>query len=178
MNTKPLKLLFIFTCFILLQNCGGAKDDDCTKEAKITNYYYVNNQSYSYESTIEIPCDFPDPEPVEIDIPILDNFTYEIISFIYTKDTGNNTSRLQFEIKLINNNDFAVEGVPVITMKTPELEFSSNYYASKSPNNCYKLDANSSCTLSYDEEASLDLGVSNSIEIINVEYYLTKKISS
>ena len=176
MVIKTIKYLLACTYLILTYSCDNSKDDDCTKTITVNNVYFVNNQSYYYETTMEVPCDTPDPEPIEVNAPILENFTYEIISFNYTPDTGNDTSRLQFEIKLNNLNNFPVEGIAVLTIKSDNVEYtSSNYYASNATNHCYSIDANSSCTLTFDKEESLIYGSASTMEIINVEYYLTNQ---
>ena len=167
---KLLKYTFLLATAALLYNCSS--NDECTKTITIPQYYFVNNQSYSYSTTLEVPCDFPDPETPElIEPPLLENFSYEVLNFIFTPDTGNNTSRLQFEIKLNNLNDYEVEGIPILTVVIDGLEFSVSY-SSNASIPCYSLDANSSCILTFDKESSLDLGLINSIELINVEYYL------
>lgn len=175
MTSKSIKFVLILICTILSNSCSNSKDEECIKTTTITNYYYVNNQSYSYESTIELPCDFPDPDPIEVNAPILENFTYEIISFNYTPDTGNDTSRLQFEIKLNNPNNYPIEGIAVLTIKSDNIEFTSANYASNATNHCYGIAANSSCTLIFDMEESLIYGSPEAMEITNVEYYLTKE---
>lgn len=134
----------------------------------------MGNQSYTNEIEQEVPCDFPEPtEPELIEAPILENFTYEILSFNYSADTGNNTSRLQFEIQLNNHNDFDVAGIPVLTVTTSDLEFSGSYSSNASVP-CYTIAANSNCILTYDQEESLNLGLPPaSFEIVNVEYIVT-----
>jgi len=46
----------------------------------------------------------------------LKNVTYEVLLFEFTADTGNNSSRLYYEIKYTNPNDFAIRGYSSITM--------------------------------------------------------------
>ncbi|MGB6269302.1 MAG: hypothetical protein WBF67_09870, partial [Olleya sp.] len=109
-----LKYTILFLILLSLWNCGdSSENDNCTKTITIPQYYNVFNQVYSYNSTLEVPCDYPEPTgPQALEHPpILQNFTYEVLSLIYTPDTGNNTSRLQFDIQLNNNNDFAVQGI-------------------------------------------------------------------
>ena len=45
----------------------------------------------------------------------LKNITYEVLLFEYTPDTGNNSSRLRYEIKFFNPNNVAVKGNYTIT---------------------------------------------------------------
>jgi hypothetical protein len=103
----------------------------------------------------------------------LENFTYEVLNFTFTPDTGNNTSRLQFEIKLNNNNNYSVTGVPILTLVSNGiLEFSTSY-SNDASIPCFGIDANSHCILTYDKEESLDYGAANSLTLKNVKYYIT-----
>ena len=165
-------LLFILIT-VLFFSCGS--NDDCMKTIIIPQFYYVNNQSYSYNTTQEVPCDFPEPNEPELTTPpLLENFTYEVLNFTFTPDTGNNTSRLQFEIKLNNNNNYSVTGVPILTLvSNGVLEFSTNYYSNYASIPCFGIDANSYCILTYDKEESLGSGELNSLTLKNVKYYLT-----
>lgn len=171
---KLLTLSFLFFTTIIITNCGSNDDDDdCTKTIIIPQVYLVNGQTYSYDIEQEVPCDFTLPEvPELIEPPVLENFTYDVLYFIYTPDTGNNTSRLEFEIQLNNDNNYNVNGVPVLTIQTDELLFSGSYsqYASIP---CYSIEANSNCILTVAIEESLDVGSANFIELLDVNYYLT-----
>ena len=172
-NALKCTLLLLIT--VLVYNCSSGDDseDNCTKTIVIPQIYFVNNQSYNFDTTQEVPCDFPDPETPEIiEPPVLENFSYEVLNFTFTPDTGNNTNRLQFEIKLNNPNVTAVEGVPILTLISDGLEFSGSY-SNNAIVPCYGIEANSSCVLTFDQESSLDLGLVNSIELIDVTYYLT-----
>lgn len=166
---KLLNLLF----FIFILSCSSS-NDDCTKTIVIPQLYFVNNQSYSYNITQEVPCDFPEPSDPEVlnQPPELDNFSYEVLSFDFTPDTGSNTSRLQFEIKLNNPNNYAVSGVPILTINVDGLE-SSGSFSNEALIPCYQINANSNCILTYDQESSLDLGIINSVVLVDVNYYLT-----
>lgn len=170
---KTIHITLLILVGLLFTNCGS-NDDECTKTITIPQYYVVGNQTYSYESELEVPCDYIEPdEPQLIEAPMLENFTYEILSFNYTPDTGNNTLRLQFEIKLNNLNNYAVEGFPYITMRSDNIEYSTAAYSQFASDPCYGIAANSSCYLSVDIEDSLDLGQPTFFEILNVEYLLT-----
>ena len=172
MNLK--KLILLFPVFLLFIGCPSDDDeDDCFKTITIPQFYFINNQSYSYETSMEVPCDFPEPsEPELIEPPVLANFSYEVLSFNFTPDTGNNTSRLQFEIKLLNGNSYAVKGIPVLTMNIDGF-VSSGPYSNYASIPCHEIGANSECTLTVDVEESLDLGIINSIELVDVQYFLT-----
>ena len=169
--TNFYKRTFLLT--IVLFICSCSSNDNCVKTITIPQFYLINNQSYSYDITQEVPCDVEElNEPLNIAPPKLENFSYEILVFEYTPDTGNNTSRLQMEIKLINSNNFKVKGFPYFTIKTDDLEFSTNY-SSLATSSCLELNANSNCVFNLDLEESLDLGILNNPQLINVEYILT-----
>ena len=174
---KPMIMKNIFKHFLALMTLillfGCSSDDDCMKTITIPQYYINLGQTYSFDTTIEVPCDFPEAlDPELIEPPILENFSYEILNFNFTTDTGNNTSRLQFKIKLINPNDYIINGITVITMNSDGLQYSGDFSKDASIP-CYQINANSDCIMTYDKESSLDLGIVNSIQIIKVEYYLT-----
>ncbi|WP_166960641.1 hypothetical protein [Yeosuana marina] len=104
----------------------------------------------------------PEEEPLK-------NVTYNVLFWEFTPDTGNNTFRLHYEIEFHNPNDVTINGFYRITQNADGLEttlLSSN----KSP--CYTIEANSSCTFSFDEEDSFDIARINSIKLISVEYNL------
>jgi hypothetical protein len=161
---------------ILMVSCSS--DDDCTKTIVVQPEQVINTPTgsvYYPEVKQEVPCDAPEPDSGgEVsETGSLENFTYDVLSFNYTPDTGNNTSRLQFEIQLNNANNFPVEGVPVLTLLVDDLQISGSYSADASAP-CYEIGANSSCVLVYDQEASLDQGAANSIELLSVEYYISE----
>ncbi|SDS61389.1 hypothetical protein SAMN04515667_2571 [Formosa sp. Hel1_31_208] len=163
----------IFSCALVACSSSDDSTEDCTKTITIPQIYFVNNQSYNYDISQEVPCDFPEPEDaVVVEPPTLDNFNYQVLSFVFTPDTGNNTSRLQFEIQLNNPNDFVANGVPILTISSDELEFSGSY-SNNAAVPCYQIDANSNCILTFDMEESLDLGAPSSVELLDVVYYLT-----
>ena len=122
---KLLKLpLFVFLTLLL----PGCSNDDCMKTISIPQYYYVNNQSYSYETQQEIPCDAPEPTDAELIEPsMLENFSYELLKFEYKPDIDSNTFRLQMEIKLHNRNDYPVSGIPILTVEIDGFQGSANY---------------------------------------------------
>ncbi|WP_242203253.1 hypothetical protein [Aestuariivivens insulae] len=114
-------------------------------------------------------CSNSDSQPEEV---ALKEVTHNVIYWEFTPDTGNNTSRLRYEIEFQNPNDVAINGFYRITQNADGFVttlFSSN----KSP--CYEIEANSTCTLSFDEEDSHDLGKLNSINLISVEYNIEEK---
>lgn len=164
--------MFILSLFVISCN-DDDNDEECLKNITIPQFFIVGNQTYSSETILEVPCDTPEPTvPELIEPPELENFSYQILSFDYTPDTGNNTSRLRFEIQLNNGNDFNVNGIPVLTTVTDGLEVSGSY-SNNANEPCFEIDANSSCILTFDQESSLDFGAPGSIEITNVVYIVT-----
>lgn len=168
---KILKYPFLILTALVLFGCPS-DEDDCTETITIPQFYIINNESYSYDRELEVPCGSPKPtDAVQIEPPLLENFSYEVLSFVNTPDTGNNTSRLQFEIKINNPNDYKVKGVPILTIEFDGIVITGSY-SSDASIPCTQIDANSSCILTYDKEASLDLGTVNSAKLIAVKYYL------
>lgn len=174
--TKRLFLLVLSIVLTSLVSCAYDDDstpEDCTKTITIPQIYFINGQSYNYDITQEVPCDLPDPvDPIVISPPELANFTYEILSFVFTPDTGNNTLRIQYEIQLNNPNNFVATGVPILTIISDGLEFTGSF-SNLASVPCFEIAANSNCILTVDIEDSLDLGGIESYEIIDVNYYLT-----
>ncbi|WP_029035734.1 hypothetical protein [Salinimicrobium terrae] len=173
---KILKFPVLFLTAVLLFGCSSDdSDEDCMKTITIPQFYYVNGQSYSYDVTQKVSCNTPEPtEPTQIEPPKLEDFSYEVLKFEFTPDTGNNTSRLQFEIKLTNPNDHAVSGVPMLTMDVDGLQTKSSFSNNASVP-CYEIAANSSCILTYDQQESLDVVSIDSYKLVNVQYYVTNK---
>lgn len=167
-----LKTSVVCYVSLLLFCCSSDDNGDCTKTITISQFFIINNQSYNYDITQEVFCDVPEPTAATfIEPPALSNFSYEVINFEFTPDTGNNTSRLQFEIRLVNSNEIAVTGFPLITWNINNLESKVNLSNSASIP-CNQIEGNSDCILTYDLQSSLDTGV-NSIELLNVEYILS-----
>lgn len=169
---KLFNLTFTISACLLILACPS--EDECTKTITIPQTYFVGNQSYTNNITQEVPCDFPEPtEPEIIEAPVLENFTYQILSFNFIQDTGNNTTVLQYEIQLNNHNDYDVTGFPKLTIYDGVFEISGNF-SNNASEPCFEISANSNCVLTYDQESSLDLGLPSPIfEIINVEYIVT-----
>ncbi|REG90180.1 hypothetical protein [Winogradskyella sediminis] len=170
-NFRILKQCICIVCLSTLFACPS--DDDCTKTITIPQTYFVGNQSYIQEITQEIPCDQQEPsEPGEIiEPPVLENFTYEILSFNYEPYTDNNTTLVQYEIQLNNHNDFAVTGIPYLTRIDGNFEVSGPISTDASEP-CYEISANSSCVLSFNQEYTIDPNIppSSTFQIVNVEY--------
>jgi len=167
--------LISFSLLFLLLSCNSDDVDSCTKIITIPQFYIINNQSYNYNITQEVSCDLPEPTvPRLVEPQTLPNFSYEVLNFLFTPNTGNNTSRLEFEIKLINPNPNLVSGFPLVSLDIDGIQTSVNF-ADSAQVQCNEIAANSECILTYSQQSSLDLGVINSIELINVQYFLTQE---
>jgi len=162
---------FIYSIILLLIiGCSSNNENDCVKTIIIQNEFNFQSQYGSIfypEVTQEVPCDFPEPEiPNTItELPRLDEFNYEILEFSFTENTGNNTSRLQYKIKLNNLSSKNVKGVPYITSDIDGLISSSPFTES-----CSEINANSSCIITRDIEESLNVVQIKNIKIINIEF--------
>ncbi|KQC34647.1 hypothetical protein AAU57_12755 [Nonlabens sp. YIK11] len=159
---------------IATTSCGSS-DDDCTKSISIPQVYFVGNQSYTTNTTQEVPCSFPEPTALQVvEPPYLEGFTYEIIFYEFTPDTGNNTSRLRFEIKLNNNSDRDVTGLPITTIRTGDITGTGPIFLNVATTTCPSIPANSSCLFTADFEESLNFGNTSPGEIIDIQYLLTE----
>ncbi len=167
---KAIKLLlviistFIFSC---------SSSDDCTKTIIIPAQTIITptGSSFTPESKATVPCDYV-VTPIQEQVP-LQNFTYEVLNFTFTQNTGNNTNRLKFDIKLNNPNNFIINGFAYFTVNV-DGTISSSSYLNGAISLCKSINPNSSCVFSYDQESSLNLGVVQSIQLVDVKYYLTK----
>ena len=101
----------------------------------------------------------------------LKSITYEVLLFDYTADTGNNTSRLRYEIKFTNPNNVDVKGNYKITYDADGLILTP---IRKVPNDdpYEKIGANSFYTASYDVESAIDINIGkvNSIKFVTAEF--------
>lgn len=162
---------------LIITNCSSneannLEEQSCTKTITIPQFYMLDGESYNYNKEQVVPCSFSEPAEAEQIAPQkLEAFSYDVIQFQYTEDTGNNTSRLQFQIQLNNLSNQAVEGIQRITINSDNIQFSTNYGI----NSCTLIQANSSCTISYDVEENHSTGIANTFELLDVEYYLTNE---
>ena len=155
------KFLAIISIFFFL-GCN----DDCTKI--IPSYIHVNNQVIKEVS--EVPCDY-EIEPLEPVIhPELENFTYEVKTFLFTKGNSNSNSRFQFEIKLNNPNNYDAIGYPILYISSNEIENKVSY-SSLASEPCLSIEANSYCMLTLDIEESIEYGT-ETIELLDVKYFV------
>lgn len=101
----------------------------------------------------------------ELSFTTLKKITYEVVLFEFTPDTGNNTNRLQYEIKFNNLNSVPIQGFYKVALSVDGFVSSRTSRIS-----CSEIDANASCSLIFDEEESFDLGMINTIELVSAEY--------
>ena len=169
MNNIIKIVYFVFFCTLF--SCSSA--DNCTKTIIIPSRTIITPTGSSYipESQSVVPCDYV-ITPVQEQVP-LQNFSYEVLNFTFTPDTGNNTNRLKFDIKLNNPNNFVIKGFPYFKVNVDGVESSSGY-TNGATSTCTEINPNSSCIFSFDKQQSLNLGLIQSIQLVNVKYYLTE----
>lgn len=172
MSQFPKFLLLILVSIFTL-SCG----DDCTKTITHPGYtlYAPGGTTYYPPQTQEIPCNEPGPIGGELGLNVsyLQNMSVEVVQFNFIPDTGNNTSRLQFEIKIHNNENTRAQGVPLLTLLVDGVESTGNF-SSQAFNSCKVIEANSSCIFTYGKESSLDYGIVENIYLVDVKYALSR----
>lgn len=163
-------IVLFYLIFSILFSCSSA--DNCTKTITIPSRTIITPTGSSYYPELQsvVPCDYV-ITPVQEQTP-LQNFTYEVLNFNFTPDTGNNTNRLKFDIKLNNPNNFVIKGFAYITTNADGVESSSGFL-NGAISSCSEINPNSSCIFSFDKQSSLNLGIIQSIQLVNVKYYLT-----
>ena len=177
---KALKFILLSFLFVLISSCGSDDSEDeeaCTKVIVVQPQQVVTGPSGTTvipELTQEVSCDFDEGVPlVGTNVNPLENFTYQILSFSFIPDTGNNTRRIEFEIQLNNPNNFVAEGIPILTISADGFITASGGLANFATIPCYTIDANSNCIYTVDIEESLDVGIISEFTIIDVDYWLT-----
>ncbi len=165
---NSIKLVFAILSTVVF-GCSSA--EDCTKTITIPSQTIVTPSGSSFipESSAVVPCDYV-VTPIQEQLP-LQNFSYEVLNFEFTPDTGNNTNRLKFDIRLNNPNNFAINGFAYITVNA-DGTVSSSGFLNGATSSCGQIGPNSSCIFSYEKEASLNLGLVQSIQLVDVKYYL------
>ena len=168
MNTFT-KTILCATISLLIFSCTSS---DCTKEITIPERTVQTStgSSYSPSYQLTVPCDYV-ITPIE-EQPKLKEFSYEVITFQFTPDTGRNTARLQYSIKLNNWSSQQVKGFPILTTDADGVIVSGGYRS----NSCEQLDANASCIIVYDKEFAIqsNIGFTKSVKLVKVEYYINK----
>ena len=169
MNQFTKSAIFTLSTLCIL-SCSN--NDNCTKEITIPASTIQTSTGSSYNPPYQrvVPCDYV-VTPIEEQTKLKD-FSYEVLQFTYTPDTGKNTSRLEYKIKINNLSNQTVKGFPILTTDGDGLVVSGGYRT----NSCEQLEAKSSCIITYDKEfvLNLNIGFTNSIKLIKVEYYLNK----
>lgn len=165
---NSIKLVLAILSIIIF---GCSSTEDCTKTITIPSQTIITPSGSSFipESSAVVPCDYVVP-PIQEQLP-LQNFSYEVLNFVFTPDTGNNTNRLKFDIKLNNPNNFVINGFAYITVNV-DGTVSSSGFLNGATSSCGQIGPNSSCIFSYDKESSLNLGLVQSIQLVDVKYYL------
>ena len=171
---KHLSLFILFT--LLLSACGSSNtaEESCAKTI-IVQYGFTIRTPFGTtiipEITQEVDCDFPEPTVAQSieQLPRLQQFSYEILSINVTPDTGNNTSKVEYSVRLNNLSNETVKGIPYVTTRINNQNFTT-----AGPNNsgCTELQANSSCVLNYSAEESLNIGMITAFNIVNIEYLI------
>lgn len=100
---------------------------------------------------------------------ILQDVIVEVVLYEFTPDTGNNSQRLRYEIKFVNPNDISIRGSYEITTNADGL-ITTQFFTTAAP--CAEINANSDCTITFDEEESFESGLATiqSLELISVDY--------
>ena len=98
---------------------------------------------------------------------LLEEVTHQVLLWEFTPDTGNNTQRLRWEIEFYNPNNIDITGFYRITQNTDGLV---STLLSTNLSQCYQIGANASCIVTFDEEDSHDIAMTNSINLVSVEY--------
>lgn len=165
-------ILLLTSVIAVVLGCSSSDNDNCTKTIVIPSRTIISPTGSAFipESSLVVPCDYV-VTPIQEQLPI-QNFSYEVVNFVFTPDTGNNTSRLKFDIKLNNLNNFSINGFAYITLNV-DGTVSSSGLLNGATSSCGQISPNSSCIFSYDKEASLELGLVQSIQLVNVKYYLS-----
>ena len=150
----------------------GCNSSDCNKEIVIEERTILTPSGSSYIPSYQltVPCDYVIP-PLEEQVR-LKEFSYEVVQFVFTPDTGRNTARLQYQIKLNNLSNQQVKGFPILTTDADGIVVAGGYRSTS----CEQLEANSSCIVTYDKEFAINVnvGFTKSVKLVKVEYYITK----
>ncbi len=173
---KSLQLLLMMAVFFI--NCSSSQEEqDCIKEINQDYIVGFGGKAYYYTETIEVSCDEDDQQnqPIEGEIPLLENFEYNVLKFEFNPEVGNNMSRLYFEIELRNPNNFEAKGIPLFTMRSNgNLNFETDYKASLKES-CITIASNSSCILIVEIEENNSANAPNdSIELVDLKYALVR----
>lgn len=95
--------------------------------------------------------------------------TSELLSFTYTPDTGNSTSRLEYQIRFSNPNNITISGFYSVTI---DIDGTESTMTSTTDSPCYQIAANSTCTFNFDEVTTHLNGVPTNITFVSAEYMI------
>ena len=169
MNQFTKSTLITFS-FLSILSCSN--NDNCTKEITIAGVTIQTPTGSSYRPPYQlvVPCDYV-ITPIEEQATLKD-FSYEVLQFTFTPDTGKNTARLEYKIKINNLSNQTVKGFPILTTDADGVVVTGGYRS----NTCEQLEAKSSCIITYDKEFALNLnvGFTKSVKLVKVEYFLNK----
>ncbi|KGL63570.1 hypothetical protein [Polaribacter sp. Hel1_85] len=171
---KKYSAFFFLPIFILVLSCKSELEEDCIKTIIVQHEFIISSSTGTTtipEITQVVDCSFPEPDaPKSIEeLQKLTDFSYDVIEFNFTPDTGNNTNKLEYKIQLNNLSNKAVKGIPYITINIDGLVSTEVNFGA-----CRELEANSNCIISLSKEASLDLGIIENISFVKVEFFITK----
>jgi len=93
--------------------------------------------------------------------------TTELIYFEYTPDTGNNTSKLEYQFIFSNPNAVEVTGGARITINSDGVESTT---IGTDSSQCYIIEANSDCIYTFEAESHHDLGIPNNVIFVSAFY--------
>ena len=103
--------------------------------------------------------------------PQLEEIEINLVFFLYTPQVGNIPDSLQYEITFTNLNDVGIIGfykiTTIATFGTEQVEAST---LSTNFSDCYEIEANSTCTIGFDETGDINLGSADSIEFVSANY--------
>jgi len=100
---------------------------------------------------------------------LLADVTSELLNFTYTPDTGNSTSRLEYQIRFSNPNNIIITGFYRVTI---DIDGTESTMLSSADSPCYQMNANSQCTFSFDEVTTHLTGVPTNITFVSAEYMI------
>ncbi|CAM1333341.1 putative Lipoprotein [Tenacibaculum aestuariivivum] len=177
MKTLRLYQLLLITTVMFFINCTSDKNNDCSKDVNQDYIVGIGGKAFYYTKKIQTSCDEDNQEADLIDgeLPLLENFEYNVLNFEFNPDKGNNTSRLYFEVELKNPNNFDAKGLTVFKMNTNgNLDFETTYEPFLKQF-CEIIEANSSCIIIVEIEGYNGGNNLGTIELLDIEYALVRK---
>ncbi|MFK8060915.1 MAG: hypothetical protein AB8B78_12600 [Polaribacter sp.] len=168
-----MKIKLFFFLFLLIITFGCSDGNGCVDRVTIPDNVEKTASGFTFtpSSWIDLPCDYDLSNLLDVS-EVSPNFSFEIVSFKFTPDTGKNTSKLEFEVKLTNNCNKSIEGLPIFIMRIDGVESSKNYI--ENTNNCTSFTVNETCNFNYSKETSLETGKVKSLELVAVKFLLAK----